>query len=160
MKITVHRLADNGSATMGAFYVDGIFQCFTIEDQEQFNGKVKGETRIPCGTYKVGLRAEGGYHVRYSTKFKDIHEGMLCIYNAPDWKVEKDGMTFQYILIHTGNTKDHTNGCLLLNDGLSAVTFSGSSSVNSYKRIYPIILKAIKAGEEVTIQYMDTETGK
>jgi hypothetical protein len=35
MKIEVKRIGDNGNATIGAFYINGIFQCFTIEDEER-----------------------------------------------------------------------------------------------------------------------------
>ena len=61
MKIQVKRLGDNGNATIGAMYINGIFRCFTIEDEERAV-KVKGETRVPNGKYLVGFRKEGGYH--------------------------------------------------------------------------------------------------
>jgi len=159
MKLTVKRFADNGDTTLGAFYIDGVFQCFTVEDEER-DTKVKGETRVPNGIYDVSLRASGGFHNRYAKKYGSMHEGMLCIHNAPDWKIEKDGMTFQYILIHTGNTDNHTMGCLLLNDAVSGSTYSGSSSVNAYKKAYPKIVKALNSGQSVTIEYIDIEEGK
>ena len=159
MEIVVKRFADNGRASMGLFYIDGIFNCFTIEDEERLS-KVRGETRVPEGTYKISLRSEGSFHSRYKRKYGEMHKGMLCIHNAPNWKIEKAGMTFQYILIHTGNTEKHTMGCLLLNDSASGKTFTGGSSVDAYKRIYPMIAKAILEGERVTIQYVDIEDGK
>lgn len=159
MKVTVKRIADNGEATIGVLYIDGVFQCFTIEDQEQKGAKQMHETRIPNGTYKIALRNAGGFSDRYAEKYEEMHEGMLCIYNAPEWKIEANGKSFQYILIHTGNTDDHTSGCLLLNDAVSGSTFSGSSSVNAYKRIYPIIRDAAKTCE-VEITYIDIEEGK
>ena len=160
MKLEVKRLGDNGEATIGAFYIDGIFKCFTIEDQEQKGVKVKGETRIPEGSYNVSLRAEGGYHNRYTSKYGDMHKGMLCIHNAPNWKIIKDGKEFQYILIHTGNTDDHTMGCLLLNFSADAASFSGANSGGAYKEFYPIIANALGNGEEVEIIYTDIEPGK
>jgi|TARA_R110000787_G_scaffold193517_2_gene305049 hypothetical protein len=159
MEIVIKRFADNEDATMGILYINGIFNCFTIEDEERAT-KVKGETRVPNGTYGVALRSEGGFHNRYTKKYGEMHKGMLCIHNAPHWKIEKAGMTFQYILIHTGNTDDHTMGCLLLNDAVSRKTFTGSSSVDAYKRIYPKIAQAILDGEKVTIEYIDIEEGK
>ena len=159
MDIVIKRFADNGNATLGVLYINGIAKCFTVEDEER-DVKVKGETRVPEGVYKIALRSEGSYHKRYTDKYGDMHKGMLCIYNAPHWKIENKGMTFQYILIHTGNTEKHTMGCLLLNDGVSMASFSGSSSVNAYKRIYPIIAQAILDGEKVTIEYKDIEEGK
>jgi hypothetical protein len=159
MDIVVKRFADNGKASMGLFYIGGIFQGFTIEDEER-DVKVKGETRVPNGTYKISLRSEGGFHARYKKKYGDMHKGMLCVHNAPNWKIINAGMEFQYILIHTGNTEKHTAGCLLLNDSVSRKTFTGGSSVDAYKRIYPKIAKAILDGERVTIQYIDIEEGK
>ena len=132
----------------------------SIINYEERAIKVSGETRVPNGTYNVCLRKEGGYHAKYASRYKDMHKGMLCIHNAPDWKLVKDGMEFQYILVHTGNTDEHTAGCLLLNDILDFNKDTGSSSANAYKRIYPIIVKAIESGEKVTIQYIDVETGK
>ena len=69
-------------------------------------------------------------------------------------------MSFQYILIHTGNTDEHTMGCLLVNDAVSGKTFTGSSSRDAYVDLYPIIASAIERGEEVTIEYVDIEEGK
>jgi hypothetical protein len=160
MKLTVKRFADNGETTLGVLYIDGVFECFTVEDQEQKGSKIKGETRVPNGTYDVKLRAEGGYHSRYSKKYESMHKGMLCITNAPNWKIETDTHDFQYILIHTGNNDDHTMGCLLVNDAVSGASFTGSSSVDAYKDFYPKVAKALEAGESVTIEYMDIEEGK
>jgi hypothetical protein len=66
---------------------------------------------------------------------------------------------FEYILIHTGNTDEHTAGCLIVGDSqennlILSDGFVGKS-VNAYKRIYPSIAKAIEQDEEVTIEYVD-----
>lgn len=159
MEIKVLRLGDNGDTTLGALYINGILKCGTVEDEERAI-KVRGETRIPNGKYKLGLRKEGGYHTKYASKYGSMHKGMLCIYNAPNWKVINDGMEFQYILIHTGNTDEHTAGCLLLNDIIDFGKDTGSASGTAYKKYYPEIAAAIEAGEEVTIEYIDVETGK
>lgn len=160
MILDVYRLADNGNATISGFYINGKGQCFGIEDEKR-DVKVSGETRIPEGTYSVSLRAEGGYHNREAARYKDSkpgwHKGMLCIHNAPDWKVVCDNMSFQYILIHPGNTEKHTNGCYLPNMSANFSTFTGGSSRVAYEKIYPIIRDAILKGEEVTITYHDIE---
>jgi len=159
MKLEVKRIGDNGDTTIGAFYINGIFQCFTVED-EQRKKKVSKETRIPEGTYIVGLRSEGGFHSKYSSKYGSMHKGMLCIYNADDWKIVTPDMSFQYILIHTGNTDEHTAGCLLVNKSANSEAFTGGSSVTAYKEIYPVIARALENKEMVTITYTDIETGK
>jgi hypothetical protein len=100
--------------------------------------------------YSIKLRKEGGFHARYTKKYGGFHIGMLHITNVPG---------FEYILIHTGNTDEHTAGCLLVGDSQENNTiikdgFVGKSG-NAYKRIYPRIAKAIERNEEVTIEYID-----
>jgi hypothetical protein len=140
--------------------IDGVFECFTVEDQEQKGDKVMHETRVPNGTYDIKLRNEGGYNAKYATKYEGMHQGMLCIHNAPDWKIVTDTHNFQYILIHTGNNDDHTSGCLLVNDAVSGATFTGSSSRDAYMDLYPKVAQHLVDGGSVTITYTDIEHGK
>ena len=123
------------------------FLAYTLED-EQRDKKVYGETRIPNGTYKLSLRKEGGYHAKYSKRFSDFHIGMLHVLDVPG---------FEYILIHCGNTDEHTAGCLLVGDSQenNQITKDGfiGRSTQAYRRIYPKIAEAIECGEQVTITY-------
>jgi len=153
MKLEVLRFSSQVDSTSGLlFEVTDIrkhFLCYTLEDEPRAF-KVKGETRVPAGTYKIELRTEGGFHGRYDKKYPGVHIGMLHIQDVPN---------FEYILIHTGNTDEHTAGCLIVGDAqennkIIADGFVGKS-VNAYKRIYPSIAKAIQQGEEVTITYID-----
>ena len=160
MNCKVLRFADNGNATMSVFQIDGVSYCFGIEDEER-KDKIKGETRIPEGTYFIALRAEGGYHGRELERYgSDYHKGMLCIHNAEGWKVVAPNMEFTYILIHPGNTEAETNGCYLPNTTASFDTFTGGASRKAYEKIYPILRDACESGEEVTIEYIDIEDGK
>ena len=110
--------------------------------------KKYGETRIPEGTYKLALRKTGGYNAKYSKRFSSIHIGMLHVINVPG---------FEYILIHCGNTDEHTAGCLLVGDSQenNQITKDGfiGKSTQAYKRIYPRIAEAIDCGEGVKITY-------
>ena len=68
-----------------------------------------------------------------------------------------DVPNFEYILIHCGNTDEHTAGCLLVGDSqennqIQKDGFIGKST-QAYKRIYPSIAKALERGEKVTIRY-------
>ena len=123
------------------------FLAYTLEDEYRSEKKY-GETRIPDGTYKLGLRKVGGYHAKYSKRFTDIHTGMLHVLNVPG---------FEYILIHCGNTDEHTAGCLLVGDSQenNQITKDGfiGKSTQAYKRIYPRIAEALDCGEKVVITY-------
>lgn len=148
MKLQVLRYDSNRDETFGllhdvTFPDRRLFLAYTLEDEFR-TAKVFGETRIPAGTYKITLRKEGGHHERYSRKFAAIHEGMLWIQDVPG---------FEWILIHIGNTDDDTAGCLLVGSGVAGATISDSTK--AYKRVYQHVLAALKAGEEVEIEYVD-----
>ncbi len=153
MNLEVLRFSSKSDSTSGLLFevtdIGRSFLCYTLEDEARVL-KVKGETRIPAGIYNIELRKEGGFHQRYTKKYSDIHRGMLHIVDVPN---------FEYILIHTGNTDEHTAGCLIVgdsqeNNGVLKDGFVGKS-VNAYRRIYPRIAKAIESGKQVTIKYVD-----
>jgi len=153
MNLEVLRFSSKSDSTSGLLFevtdIGRSFLCYTLEDEARVL-KVKGETRIPAGIYNIELRKEGGFHQRYTKKYSDIHRGMLHIVDVPN---------FEYILIHTGNTDEHTAGCLIVgdsqeNNGVLKDGFVGKS-VNAYRRIYPRIAKAIESGKQVTIKYID-----
>lgn len=161
--VVIKRLADNSDTTLGVWYINGVGMCGNIEDQEQKGDKVMHETRISEGTYWLGIRDEGGYNEKYKVKYPEMHEGMLCIYNEPDWRIKcPDGKEFQYALVHTGNTDDHTSACLLPNYVLDFANFKGSRSGDAYKEIYPILVNMIKKSPEkrIPITFVDIEEGK
>ena len=156
MELEVLRISSQKDSTNGILFdVTGgerKFLCYTLEDEYR-EDKVAGETRIPAGTYRVTLRTTGGFHGRYVKKYGQMHKGMLWVRDVPN---------FEYILIHTGNTDEHTAGCLLLGDSQQANFGSSNgmvgSSVNAYKRVYPPIAAALEGDEEVTITYTDFDT--
>lgn len=153
MKLKVLRFSSQEDSTSGLLFLEnnyGLeFICYTLEDEYR-SEKVRGETRVPCGTYKIELRTQGGFHEKYKKRFASFHKGMLHVVNVPG---------FEYILIHTGNTDEHTAGCLLVGDSQenNVIIKDGfiGKSTNAYKRIYPDIAKAILKGEDVTIEYID-----
>ena len=156
MKLKVLRFSSQEDSTSGLLFLEseqGLeFLCYTLEDENRAL-KIKGETRVPAGTYKLELRTEGGFHERYKKKYSSFHKGMLHVTNVPNFKL---------ILIHTGNTDEHTAGCLLVGDSQenNVIIKDGfvGKSVNAYKRIYPNISRAIERGEKVSIEYIDLDT--
>lgn len=154
MKLQVLRFNSQSDSTNGLLFdvTNGTkFLCYTLEDEKR-DVKVMSETRIPAGKYKILLRKEGGFHARYTKKYGSMHKGMLHVQEVPN---------FKWILIHTGNTDEHTAGCLILGDSQENNTlvkngFIGKST-QAYKRIYPPIAKALENNEEVTIEYIDLD---
>ena len=152
MKLRVLRFSSQGDSTSGVLFdvTNGIkFLCYTLEDEYRKN-KVRSETRIPAGTYKLEFRKVGGFNERYGKRFPKIHRGMLEVRGVPN---------FNYVLIHCGNDDDDTGGCLLVGSSQTsnlekANGFIGGSTT-AYKKIYPPIAKALEMGEEVTIEYID-----
>ena len=147
MKLQVIRTQFGKDATNGLLFIDGLFECYTLEDQYQAV-KVMHETCIPEGTYDIKFRKVGGFHERYAAKYQNAHYGMLHIQDVPN---------FTYILIHSGNTDEHTSGCLIVGEtqqdlDVSKDGFVGSSVV-AYKKMYSKVANQLLQGKEVTIEY-------
>ena len=156
MQLEVLRFSSEKDSTSGLLFDitnnKRKFLAYTLEDEYR-EDKEMHETRIPAGTYSITLRTVGGFHAKYTEKYGDMHKGMLWVRNVPG---------FEYILIHTGNTDEHTSGCLLVgdtqtNNQTKKDGFVGSS-VNNYKRIYPPIAKTLEDGGTVTITYTNFDS--
>jgi len=148
MELTLQRFSLGQNCTLGLFFNECDFVAFTLEDEFR-SVKVKGQTRIPAGRYRITLRTVGGFHDRYSRRFPDIHHGMLWLRDVPG---------FEHILIHCGNSHEHTEGCILTGDqcttNIGRDGFLGSSEA-AYRRLYPPIAAALLAGEDVWIEVRD-----
>ena len=145
MHLHLMRMSTGAESTVGSLYINGVFACFTLEDTKRIK-KIDGQTRIPDGRYQIQLRTEGGLTKQYKARYGRMHKGMLWLQDVPD---------FQWVYIHTGNKRGHTEGCILVGDGLNNNQIGEgpvSASRPAYQRIYPLITKAILAGEETTLR--------
>jgi len=148
VKLALERIATDGASTIGILFLDGVFQCFALEDQYRAV-KVAGETRIPAGTYRIGLRNEGGLAQKYASRFPDIHRGMLWLRDVPG---------FRWVYLHVGNRDDDTLGCILVGDAATATAgdMMVGASRAAYRRFYPVVVDAAEAGAlEITIADRD-----
>ena len=115
MLIEVKRFEFKDTHTVGKLYINGSYECFTLEDAVRNGTKVIGKTAIPIGTYKVIIDA--------STRFK---KDMPHILDVPD---------FTGVRIHAGNTSADTDGCILLGSTWAGKDFIGNSKI-AYKKFF------------------------
>ena len=143
MELILTRNIHSNDYTIGEIRIGGKFECYTLEDEGR-DVKVKGETRIPAGTYAVKLRNTGGFHANYLRRFgKLFHRGMLQVMDVPG---------FEYILIHIGNTDKDTAGCVLVGATRDVVKGTIGGSEVAYRRLYPKVAAALLKGEAVTLK--------
>ena len=150
MKLEVVRFSSQNDSTLGLVFdvTNGRkFLCFSLEDEAR-DTKIMAETRIPAGIYELKLRTVGGYHSRYLKKYGSWHKGMIHVQDVPN---------FRWILWHTGNTDEHTSGCLIVGESQNDLDkgkdgFVGASGV-AYKKLYPKVADALDKGEDVVIKY-------
>lgn len=128
MNLTLKREESTKHSTPGRLYVDGKFECYTLEDVVRPE-KIKGETAIDAGTYKV--------IIDMSNRFKRHLPLLLDVPN------------FAGVRIHPGNTDRDTEGCILVGDS-PAVDFLGSSRA-AFDRLFSKMQNARKANETIAI---------
>ena len=142
----IKRFSSQRFSTLSIVNREGEFLCFGLEDEYR-EEKVYGETRIPAGKYELTLKTHGGFHNKYTKKFKDLHHGMILVNDVPD---------FTDVLWHIGNTDEDTHGCLLLGDSCESNIIKDGfvgSSTSAYKRVYPIVAQDILEGKSVFATY-------
>ena len=114
--------------THSRFYINGDFFSYA-EEPPCHNHKIKGDTCIPGGTYKV-IRAWSPKH----------QEDVPLIDGVP---------YFQGVEIHVGNTKQDTAGCILLGYGKSPKGVTQSTA--AITDFYNLFFKAIDEDEAVLL---------
>lgn len=124
MKLLLKRLYRTEHSTIGELYVDGKFECYTLEDKER-DVKIKSETAIPKGTYIVGITL--------SNRFKKL---LPILINVPN---------FEGVRIHSGNTNHDTEGCILVGTTRSK-DFIGNSRV-AFQRLF----KKMQSVKDITL---------
>lgn len=138
MRLRLIRFHTSPVDTLGLLEIDGLFTCFVLEDESQ-TVKIAGETRIPEGLYRVGLYYSPTHSPAYG------HD-MLTITDVPG---------FTGILIHKGNTKADTAGCLLVGNHSMLNPYGASriaESTLAYERVYPLIAQAVPDGVMISVE--------
>ena len=124
MQITVKRLHKTDTSTIGELSINGLFECYTLEDVER-PVKIKNETAIPKGTYKV--------IINQSNRFKRL---LPLLIDVPG---------FEGVRIHSGNSNHDTEGCILVGRTRSK-DFIGQS-----RKAFEKLFKKMQAAKNITI---------
>ena len=131
-RIHVQRYTKDDEPTLGHVLVapagsDMRFQCFSLEDRHREGPKVAGDTRIPKGIYKLAWRTVGRFAARWKRRGLP---GSIELLDVPG---------FEAILIHAGNTKADTEGCLLMGMGANIDQRTISHSRDAVSTVYRIV---------------------
>lgn len=140
MTLTLDRKYKLPTYTIGKLYIDGEYFCDTLEDKDRgltddmavseiSKIKIKKETAIPTGTYKITIT--------YSNRFKK---------NMP---LINDVKGFEGIRIHSGNTHQDTEGCLLV--GMNLERGKVLKSQETFRKLYKMLSGAKLRGEYIQI---------
>lgn len=129
-KLLLVRDESNDTCTLGKLYIDGVFECHTLEDVdrrlEDGGKKIIGQTAIPRGLYKVVIA--------WSPRFDRALPRLL---NVPQ---------FEGILIHSGNCAADTHGCILVGLGRSGNT------LNHSRRAFDILFAKLDHERDISIE--------
>lgn len=131
MKLELVRIANRPTYCIGKLYIDGVWFCDTIEDTDRglddsmsvdeiLKKKIKGETAIPTGVYKI--------EITYSPKYKRMMPLLIGVKG------------YSGVRIHSGNTSKDTEGCLLV--GRNTKVGMVTDSRNTYQRLFTRLQKA------------------
>ena len=136
MENKIIRVAEGKQSTLSQLYINGIFQCYLLEDKIR-EVKIASQTAIPTGIFELKLNTWGAKNVDYKKAFGKLHQGMIEISGLPN---------FSSVYIHTGNTIKDTAGCPLCGFGFQFAEgdFQVSQSIAAYKMIYPKLVALAK----------------
>ena len=156
--ITLKRFGLQEQRTFGKLIVNNEQIAFTIEDVVR-DVKIKGKTAIPYGTYELALRTSPKFSdsYYYSNDFKKLitKEEFVKLRFKLDYQAHKmiwlknvnsDGMDFEFVLIHWGNTELDTEGCIIV--GSEMTLTSVIKSRLKYISIYSNLVEQIKLGNK------------
>lgn len=122
--LTLERKVYREKSTIGRMFIDGAFECYTLEDAVRPK-KIRGITAIPEGAYEIAIT--------HSNKFNQF---MPLLMNVPN---------FEGIRIHWGNRPKHTDGCILV--GQSAGDDMIGTSKVAYEALNRKLTRLVKRGK-------------
>lgn len=150
MELLLKRRFKGLNYTIGSLYINNEYFCDTLEDvdrrlhnsmteEEIKKLKVYGETAIPYGTYNINMNT-------ISPKFKD--RTWAKPYNGKLPRLDNVN-GFEGVLIHVGNSKQDTLGCILVGENKQVGKVINSTF--TFNKLMNVLLEANARGEEIEI---------
>ena len=143
MKLKLRRIFKGDKYTIGHLYINNIYFCDTLEDKVRNlskEPKVYGETAIPAGTYDIDMNT-------VSPKFKNRAWAKKWGGIVPRLK---NVPYFDGVLIHVGNNKDDTDGCIIVGD--NQIVGGLVNSTIQFNRLMQRLVDANKRKESIIIE--------
>jgi len=145
MELRLFRRWLKPTCTIGELFVDGQYECFSLEDQLREDpdpttpaneAKVPGETAIPAGRYRVVLQKP----------------------NRAIWSPHPDGLLphlvdvpgFTGIYVHAGNRAEDVRGCIAVGNRSLENSITGSRVA-----LEALMAKLVKAKDNIWITVGD-----
>jgi len=157
--VKVVRKIFNTKFTISENYIKDKKEGYIVEDVVRDKIKIKGKTAIPYGTYLLGFRQSPKFSsfFYWSDKNKKLitKEKYSTLKDKEDYRVhdllwlkevKNEYVSFEFVLIHWGNTAEDTEGCLIVGDEKTA--FGVAQSKINYLKIYPLIYSEVIKGEK------------
>ena len=138
LEIEIRREIYTRKSTIGRLFVNGEFECYTLEDRARPREiKIPKTTCIPPGRY--------GLTFNFSNRFQRLMPELLQVPG------------FAGIRIHAGNTDADTEGCILVGESRGE-DFIGRSRA-AFRRLFRKLQAARAAGGEIRVAVADAPGG-
>ena len=131
MNIIIKRIFKGPDYTIGRLSIDGHYFCDTLEDTVRAPGvKIPGKTAIPAGKYQI--------EITESIRFNRL------------MPIIKDVPGFSGVRIHSGNTAEDTEGCILV--GFNRVKGKVLDSRDTFQKLFTMLWVVSLGGESLEIE--------
>ena len=141
MRILLQRHALKAGYTIGRMEINGLYFCDTLEDTDRGLResmtedeiaalKVKGATAIPTGTYRIDMQTR-------SPRFGRVLPRLVSVKG------------YAGVLIHSGNTADDTEGCILVGENRERGKVLNSRATLEHLLVF--LREAQAEGEEIEL---------
>jgi hypothetical protein len=132
MNLTLTRKTFTNKSTIGELATNGKFECYTLEDVPR-NIKIDHRTCIPYGMYQV--------IITFSERFQKPMPLLLNVQN------------FEGVRIHSGNTAEDTEGCILVGT-TKEVDFIGNS-----RAAYKVLFRKLQSANKAEKMWLEIKKG-